>query len=63
MADFNPIEVQKHLKGVDYPASKDDLVSSAQSNGAPPEVVDQLQSMSKDSFDGPSAVVEAISKS
>ena len=63
MADFNPIEVQKHLKGVDYPASKDDLVSSAQSNGAPSEIVDQLRGMSKDSFDGPNAVVEAISKS
>jgi len=63
MADFNPIELQKHLKGVDYPASKDDLVSVAQSNGAPQEVVDQLQGMSKDSFDGPSAVTEAVSSS
>ncbi|MBA2517290.1 MAG: DUF2795 domain-containing protein [Solirubrobacterales bacterium] len=62
MADFNPIEVQKHLKGVSYPASRDDLVSTAQSNGAPSEVVDQLQNMDKESFDGPSAVVEAIAK-
>lgn len=63
MADFNPIELQKHLKGVDYPASKDDLVSAAQSNGAPQEIVDQLRGMSKDSFDGPNAVTEAVSKS
>ena len=63
MADFNPIEVQRHLKGVDYPASKDDLVSTAEGNGAPPEIVDQLKQMDKDSFDGPNAVVEAISKS
>ena len=63
MADFNPIEVQKHLKGVDYPASKDDLVSKAESNGAPSEIVQQLQNLSKTSCDGPNAVVEAISKS
>ena len=63
MADFNPIEVQRHLKGVDYPASKDDLVSTAEGNGAPSEIVDQLKQMDKDSFDGPNAVVEAISKS
>ncbi len=63
MADFNPIEMQKYLKGVDYPASKDDLVSTAQSNDAPGEIVDQLKGMSKDSFDGPNAVVEAVSKS
>ncbi|HEX8101441.1 MAG TPA: DUF2795 domain-containing protein [Solirubrobacteraceae bacterium] len=63
MAAFNPIEVQKHLKGVDYPASKDDLVSTAEGNGAPSEVVEQLRGMGKDSFDGPSAVVEAISSS
>ncbi len=63
MADFNPIELQKYLKGMDYPASKDDLVSTAQSNGAPQEIVDQLQGMDKDSFDGPNAVTEAVSKS
>jgi hypothetical protein len=63
MADFNPIEMQKYLKGVDYPASKDDLVSKAQDNGAPSEIVDQLKGMGKDSFDGPNAVVEAVSKS
>lgn len=59
--DVNPIELQKHLKGVDYPASKDDLVSAAQSNGAPSEVVEALRSSSKDSFDGPTAVTEALS--
>lgn len=59
--DVNPIELQKHLKGVDYPASKDDLVSAAQSNGAPDDVVEALRSSSKDRFDGPTAVTEALS--
>ena len=51
----------KHLKGVDYPASKDDLVSAAESNGAPSEIVDALRSSGKDSFDGPTAVQSALS--
>ena len=32
--DVNPIELQKYLKGVDYPASKDDLTSTAESEVA-----------------------------
>jgi len=59
--DVNPIELQKHLKGVDYPASKDDLISTAESNGAPDELLEALRSADKDSFDGPTAVQSALS--
>jgi hypothetical protein len=59
--DVNPIELQKHLKGVDYPASKDDLVATAESNGAPEELLNALRSSGKDSFDGPTAVQSALS--
>jgi hypothetical protein len=34
MAKVNPIQLQKHLKGVDYPASKEQLVQYAQKQGA-----------------------------
>ncbi len=57
---FQVTEVQKALKGADYPASRDDLVELAKSNGADDDVVGALQNMSKDSFDGPSAVMEAV---
>jgi uncharacterized protein DUF2795 len=59
--DVNPIELQKHLKGVDYPASRDDLVATAERNGAPPEVLDALRKAGEDSFDGPTAVQSALS--
>ena len=59
--DVNPIELQKHLKGVDYPASREDLVSAAESNGAPDELVRALRSAKQDSFDGPTAVQSALS--
>jgi len=58
--DVNPIELQKYLKGVDYPADRDELVRTAESNGAPDEIVDALRNASKDSFDGPSAVQQAV---
>ncbi len=60
---FNPIEAQKYLKGVDYPARKQDLIEHARSNGAPEEMLRDLESAGQDEFDGPSAVQQAFSKS
>ena len=59
---FNPIEAQKYLKGVDYPAKKQDLVEHARSNGAPDEMLRELEAAGQDEFDGPSAVQQAFSK-
>ena len=58
--DVNPIEVQKHLSGVDYPAAKDDVVASAQSNGAPQEIIEALQRTNAQQFDGPDDVMAAL---
>ena len=58
---IDPIDVQRHLEGVDYPASKQDLIAAAESNGAPQEVIEALQSVEKERFDGPTAVQEALS--
>jgi hypothetical protein len=59
----NPIEVQKNLKGVSYPASKDDLVQAAERNGAGAELVEQLRSLGSDRFEGPNEVMKALSGS
>jgi hypothetical protein len=53
-------EVQKALKGVDYPASRDQLVDHAEGNGADRELVEALRGMSKGSFDGPNAVMKEL---
>ena len=42
------IELQKYLGGVDYPASKDDLVRVARSNGAPDDVAGALEPFAGD---------------
>ncbi|MFL6186764.1 MAG: DUF2795 domain-containing protein [Actinomycetes bacterium] len=50
---FQITEVQKALKGVDYPAGKDELADHAERNGADRELVDALRGMGKSSFDPP----------
>ena len=58
--DINPIEVQTHLKGVDYPASKDEVIATAESNDAPQEIVEALQRMDGEQFEGPDNVMAAL---
>ncbi|MFJ9037206.1 DUF2795 domain-containing protein [Streptomyces sp. NPDC102406] len=60
MADISPIDLQKALKGAEYPASKDDLVSLAQNNGADESLVTKLGDASPDQFDGPDEVQKAV---
>ncbi len=58
--DVDPIEVQKHLSGIDYPASKDEVIATAESNGAPQEIIEALQQMDETEFDGPDDVQAAL---
>jgi hypothetical protein len=53
-------EVQKALKGAEYPAGKDDLVRLAESNGAGGEVVDALRGMDGGTYDSPADVMKAV---
>ena len=38
----SPAAIEKYLKGIHYPAQKEDLVSQAKSNGAPQDVMNVL---------------------
>ncbi|MGW7262206.1 DUF2795 domain-containing protein [Streptomyces sp. NPDC054842] len=60
MPDLSPIDLQKALKGADYPASRDDLVSVAKSNGADDNVVQMLSEAGTDRFEGPNEVQKAL---
>jgi uncharacterized protein DUF2795 len=57
---FQITEVQQALKGVDYPATKEELAGHAERNGADRELVQALRAMNKDSFDGPNAVMKEL---
>jgi Protein of unknown function (DUF2795) len=57
---FQITDVQKALKGVDYPASNEELADHAERNGAERELVNALRGMKKGSFDGPNAVMKEL---
>jgi hypothetical protein len=60
MAKVNPIQVEKFLKGMDYPVSKPDLIKYAQQHGADQTAMSALQQLPNRTFDGPTAVSKAI---
>ena len=57
--DVNPIEFQKYLKGVDYPTSAERLASTAEDNGAPREIVDELRGIGGE-VSGPDQVMKKL---
>ena len=56
----NPIELQKYLSGVDYPAKRDDLVRAAEKNGADSGTLDVVRRLPDRTYDGPSGVSKEI---
>lgn len=56
----NFIEVQKFLGGIDYPASRDDLVRKAEDSGAGDEVLDALRNLPDRRYEDPTEVSEAV---
>ena len=42
---FNPDDGQQYLDGVEYPASKETLISTAEENGAPGEFIEMIEGM------------------
>lgn len=60
MANSSPIEIQKFLKGVDYPASKEELIEIARDNGAKKDLLNLLEDLKEDEFANPAEVSKAI---
>lgn len=62
MADPSPIDIQKALGGVDYPASKEDLVKHAKDKGADGTVLETLENLPDREFDSPTDVTKEASR-
>lgn len=56
----SPIDIQKALGGMDYPATKDDIVKHARDNGGDKEVLDALRKIEDREYEGPSGVSAAV---
>jgi hypothetical protein len=54
----SPANVATYLKGIDYPASKDQLMEHAQKNGAESAVLDVLGNMPEQEYDNMADVMK-----
>ena len=53
------VEIEKALKGMNYPASKQDLVQKAKSNNASQDVIKTIEKLPQDQFNSPVDVQKA----
>lgn len=60
MTKVNPIQLQKHLKDVDYPASKEDLINQAKQQGADENALSALEQLPDEQYETPADVSKAI---
>ena len=61
MAKANPVEIQKHLKGVDYPADKQELIQHARQQGADQEIISLLEKLpDKEEYENPADLNKAL---
>jgi Protein of unknown function (DUF2795) len=54
----SPIDIQKALKGIDYPATKEQILEHAK--GGDKDVLDALQKIDDREYEGPSGVSAAV---
>lgn len=58
----NPVQVQKFLKNVDYPASKQEILKTAKKEGADKNVLMTLDELENDEFNSPKDISHAIGR-
>lgn len=58
----NPIQLQKYLSGMDYPASKDELIQRAHEEGADDLVIETLEQLPEREYDSPTAVSREVAR-
>jgi len=53
-------QLQQFMPNLDFPASKDQIVSEVQNNGAPQEVIDGVKNSGTESFNSADEVLQAV---
>ena len=53
-------QLQQYLPNVNFPASREEVASTAQSNNAPQEVVDRIRSTGTDTFNSADEILQAV---
>ena len=57
---FDPEEARQYLEGVDYPANKEEIVNTAESNDAPEELLDMLGTMDRPEYNEEEDVIAEL---
>ncbi|NJN86524.1 MAG: DUF2795 domain-containing protein [Leptolyngbyaceae cyanobacterium SL_7_1] len=60
MATINPIQLQKFLKGMNYPASKEELIEHAKQHDADENALKTLEQLPEDEYETPADVSKAV---
>ncbi|WP_349616339.1 DUF2795 domain-containing protein [Azotobacter salinestris] len=58
MGGHSPSNISHHLKGIDFPAQKNDLLKQAEQNGADEEVLDTLKRMPDERYESMADVMK-----
>lgn len=56
----SPANISHSLKGIDFPADRDDLVRHAQEQGAPAEVLDVLKQLPEEKYENMAEVMSGV---
>lgn len=62
MQHANPVQIQKFLKGIDYPVNKEALLANAKKMGADKNVCASLEQLPEENFEAPIDLSEALAK-
>ena len=60
LGNLNLGQLQQFLPGLNFPASKDEVLSTLQSNDAPQEVLDRVQNAQTDTFNSAEEVLQTV---
>lgn len=56
----SPAAVERYLKGIHFPTSKDDILKQAQENGAPEDVINVINQFQDEEFNSPVDIAKAV---
>ena len=58
--DFEAEDVRQYLRGVDYPANKEQLISTAEDNDAPDELLDRIGTLARPQYNEEEDVIAEL---
>ncbi len=58
----NPIQLQKYLKGIEYPADRETILESARGNGADQDIISTLEQLPDREYKNPAEISKEVGK-